>query len=231
MCAPVRLVRRTIRSCILFTPRERAIPNQQSLFPGSHLPGSSSPSGAPIPGLRYQPALISEEEEQALVAALIHLPLKPFEFHGHVGNRRTASFGLRYDYARRGLQLADSPPCFLEPLLIKVAEFAGHAPQDFRQIGINEYRPGAGIGWHRDKPEFDDVVGVSLISPVKMRFRKGSGRGWLRAAQLLEPRSVYLLTGESRKLWEHSIAPVASLRYSLTFRTLAAGEVTLLNTA
>ena len=170
-------------------------------------------------------------EEHALVTALSNLPLKPFEFHGHFGNRRTASFGLRYDYGRRGLQLADSPPPFLQALLKKVAEFAGHAVEDFRQVGINEYRPGAGIGWHRDKPEFGDVVGVSLVSSVKMRFRRRSGRGWTRASQILEPRSVYLLTGEVRELWEHSIAPVTSLRYSLTFRTLVAGEVTLLNTA
>jgi alkylated DNA repair dioxygenase AlkB len=194
-------------------------------------PPSNSPSDALIPGLRYHPALISEVEEHALVTALSNLPLKPFEFHGHLGNRRTASFGLRYDYARGGLQLADSPPRFLDALLLKVAEFAGRALDDFRQVGINEYRPGAGIGWHRDKPEFGDVVGVSLVSTVKMRFRRRSGKGWTRASQILEPRSVYLLTGESRKLWEHSIAPVPSLRYSLTFRTLVAGEVTLLNTA
>ena len=195
-------------------------------------PQSNSKAGALIPkGLRHQAALISEVEEHTLAAALGNLPLKPFEFHGHLGNRRVASFGLRYDYARRGLELADSPPPFLEALLTKVAEFAGHAAADFRQVGINEYRPGAGIGWHRDKPQFGDVVGVSLLSAVKMRFRRRAGKGWIRASQILEARSVYLLTGEARKLWEHSIAAVPALRYSLTFRTLVPGALTFLNTA
>ena len=80
------------------------------------------------------------------------LPLKPFEFQGYFGNRRVQSFGFRYDYGLGGVELAEAPPPFLEPLLSKVAEFAGHAVQGFRQIGISEYRPGSCIGWHRDKP-------------------------------------------------------------------------------
>jgi alkylated DNA repair dioxygenase AlkB len=192
---------------------------QQSLFPQT-----KATSGPLVPeGLRYRPELITEAEEQALAAALGKLPLKPFEFHGYLGNRRVLSFGLRYDYSRRGVEWAEEPPPFLGALRARIAEFAGRSPEEFRQIGINEYRPGAGIGWHRDKPEFGDVVGISLLSAVQMRFRKRSGDGWLRTSHLLESRSVYILTGEARQKWEHSIAPVTSLRYSLTFRTLAPG--------
>ena len=196
------------------TNRDAAIPHQRSLFP--------QPKGPAVPdGLRYQADLINEIEERDLADALGTLPLKPFEFHGHLGNRRVVSFGLRYDYSRAAVESADEPPHFLDPLRIKIAKFAGREVQEFRQIGINEYRPGAGIGWHRDKPQFDVIVGVSLLSPVKMRFRKRDAKGWMRASQILAPRSVYILDGEARKVWEHSIAPVSSLRYSITFRTLA----------
>jgi alkylated DNA repair dioxygenase AlkB len=189
---------------------------QETLFEGS----KKAPAFVP-PGFRYQPDVITPEEEQTLVEEINRLALKPFEFHGYVGNRRTASFGLRYDYTRRMVDVADEPPAFLKNLREKIAIFAGRQPEDFHQIGINEYSPGAGIGWHRDKPEFGDIVGVSLLATVKMRFRKRQGAGWARANHALEGRSGYVLTGDARHVWQHSIPPVASLRYSVTFRTLA----------
>jgi alkylated DNA repair dioxygenase AlkB len=180
------------------------------------------PDAKAIPnGFKYQPNFISKIEERELVTALHSLDLKPFEFHGHQGNRRVISFGLRYNFAKRGVERAASPPDFLYNLRQKVADLAGYAANDFVQIGVNEYSPGAGIGWHRDKAEFGTVVGVSLLSLVKMRFRKSEGDAWARFTHELEPRSLYILSGEIRELWEHSIAPVTSLRYSLTFRTLA----------
>lgn len=176
----------------------------------------------PVPqGFGYMPELIDEAEEDELAIALGTLALKPFEFHGHLGNRRVVSFGLRYDYARRGVELSDPPPRFLDDLRPKIARFAGREAGEFVQIGVNEYRPGAGIGWHRDKPEFGDVVSVSLLYPAKMRFRISKNNRWIRTSHILEPRSVYILTGEAREVWEHSIPPLTSLRYSLTFRTLS----------
>ncbi len=176
-----------------------------------------------LEGLQYRPDFISVTQEQELARALSVLSLKPFEFHGYVGNRRVLSFGLRYDYSRRSVEQAAEPPPFLFNLRELIAGFTGRSAKEFCQIGINEYRPGAGIGWHKDKPEFGDVVGISLLSAVRMRFRKRSGDSWLRTFHLLEPRSIYILTGEVRHEWEHSIAPVAAPRYSLTFRTLAPG--------
>jgi len=93
--------------------------------------------------------------------------------------------------------------------------FAGRRVEEFRQIGVNEYRPGAGIGWHRDKSQFGIIVGVSLLSPAKMRFRRREGDRWIRMSHIVED-------GEARHVWEHSIPPMEALRYSLTFRTLAA---------
>ena len=190
---------------------------QNALFPGL---GSESQRLAPR-GFRYEEDIVSEAEEAALVASLALLDLKPFEFHGHLGNRRVASFGLRYDFARRSVQTADQFPSFLADLRKKVAKFAGRLVDEFRQIGVNQYPPGAGIGWHKDKSQFGVIVGVSLLAPATMRFRRKEGNRWLRVSQGLLPRSIYILEGEARTMWEHSIPPMDALRYSLTFRTLA----------
>jgi alkylated DNA repair dioxygenase AlkB len=193
-------------------------------------PPLDSKAKVPVPqGFRYLPEFLDNAEERALATALSGLDLKPFEFHGHVGNRRVVSFGLRYHYSRRGIERSDPPPPFLDDLRIEIANFASLEPAEFVQLGVNEYRPGAGIGWHRDKSEFGDVVGVSLLHPAKMRFRKRKGDGWVRTSHILEPRSVYLLTGEARQVWEHSIPPLESLRYSLIFRTLVPGAPILLS--
>jgi alkylated DNA repair dioxygenase AlkB len=172
-------------------------------------------------GFRYQEDVITEVEEAALVDWLQKLELKPFEFQGHLANRRVISFGLRYDYSRRTVEAANEFPPFLNELRAKAAEFAGRGVSEFRQAGVNEYRPGAGIGWHKDKALFGIVVGVSLSAAATMRFRRAQGRGWARLAQTIAPRSMYVLSGEARTEWEHSIPPLDQLRYSITFRTLA----------
>jgi alkylated DNA repair dioxygenase AlkB len=172
-------------------------------------------------GFRYQPDFIDPQTEAALVQHLRMLELKPFEFHGHLGNRRVVSFGLRYNYDQREVQNAPQIPTFLDDLRAKAAAFANRSAHEVKQVGINEYRPGAGIGWHRDKPEFGDVIGVSLLMSAKMRLRKQDGQKWERRLLVLQPRSIYLLSGASRREWEHSIPPVEKLRYSIMFRTLA----------
>src|SRR6202451_376814 len=167
------------------------------------------------------PELIDKAEEDELAIALGTLALKPFEFHGHLGNRRVISFGLRYDYSRRSVEAASELPPFLNELRTQAAEFAGRNVNEFRQAGVNEYRPGAGIGWHKDKAQFGMIVGVSLLASATMRFRRAHGRGWARVSQTVAPRSIYVLSGEARTEWEHSIPPLDKLRYSLTFRTLS----------
>jgi alkylated DNA repair dioxygenase AlkB len=172
-------------------------------------------------GFRYQEEAISEEEESVLVTAIESLDLKPFEFHGYIGNRRVINFGFKYDFTRRFVEKADGVPQFLHELLGRAAEFAGNNQDAFQQVGINEYQVGAGIGWHKDKPEFGIIVGVSLLAPATMRFRKKENDNWVRVSQTLKPRSIYLLSGEARTEWEHSVPPLDSLRYAITFRTLA----------
>lgn len=119
------------------------------------------------------------------------------------------------------MEPASAMPDFLNDLLARVAVFAGCEAEAFRQVGVNEYRPGAAIGWHKDKPQFGIVVGVSLLSPARMRFRRAEGGRWERISHEVMPRSVYILSGAARSQWEHSIPPVSDLRYSITFRTLA----------
>jgi alkylated DNA repair dioxygenase AlkB len=181
----------------------------------------AAPAGMPE-GFRYHPDLLSIEEEEALARELGELPFKPFDFQGFLANRRVVSFGYRYDYDSRAVVESAPFPAFLEPLRRRVGAIFGRPAEAFRQVLINEYQPGAGIGWHRDKAQFDDVVGVSLLHPCNLRFRRKSGASWERASLKVEPRSAYLLSGPARREWEHSIPVLDRLRYSITLRTLVA---------
>jgi alkylated DNA repair dioxygenase AlkB len=179
---------------------------------------SDAPPGLPA-GLVYRPEFLSPEEEAGIVGRLEELPFTPFQFHGFEGARRVVSFGWRYDFNEGGLKRAEPFPDWLRPLTRRAADFAGIAEDAFAHALITEYRPGAGIGWHRDRPQFEDVVGVSFLAPCRLRFRLRTPEGWRRAALTPQPRSAYLLRGPARRTWEHSIPPAESLRYSITLRT------------
>jgi alkylated DNA repair dioxygenase AlkB len=171
-------------------------------------------------GFKYQPGLITAAAETELVRQIERLRLKEFQFHGFTGRRRVISFGWRYDFNDRELQKADDIPPFLLPLRDRAAAFAGLSATDLRHVLVTEYAPGAAIGWHRDKGVFNEVIGVSLVSPCRFRFRRKRGQTWERAGLTAEPRSAYLLSGPARREWEHSIPPVDQFRYSITFRNL-----------
>jgi alkylated DNA repair dioxygenase AlkB len=175
-------------------------------------------------GFQYQLDLLSAEEEQLLLDRLGSLPFKEFQFQGFVGKRRVVSYGWRYDFNERVIQRAEDIPAFLLPLREAAAEFAGLAPEQLVQVLLTEYDAGASIGWHRDKKNFGDVIGISLLSACRFRFRRKAGSRWERASLIAEPRSAYLLRGPSRTEWEHSIPAVDALRYSITFRTLRDGS-------
>jgi alkylated DNA repair dioxygenase AlkB len=165
-------------------------------------------------GLKYQADFLSHEEEAALLRNIEALPFKEFEFHGFTGKRRTVSFGWRYDFNGGGLSKTEDMPEFLNGIRARAETFAGNAPGSFQQVLVTEYSPGAGIGWHKDRSVFGDVVGISLLSPCTFRLRKRTRDGFERQTLIAEPRSVYLLRGASRTDWEHSIPGVESLRYS-----------------
>ena len=172
-------------------------------------------------GLAYAPDALTRAQEQALLAELPRLPFREFTFHGFLGKRRVVSFGYRYDHNGGGLAEADPIPEFLKPAREAAARFAGLAPDALKHAHLIEYRPGATIGWHRDRPEFEDVLGLSLLSPCTFRLRRKVCGKWERHSFTAEPRSVYLLRGPARHEWEHSIPALPTLRYSITFRSMA----------
>jgi alkylated DNA repair dioxygenase AlkB len=194
-------------------------------------------------GFHHRPEFVSVEAEAALVDRLGAVEFSTFEMRGVVARRRVAFFGRSYD---AGASAPPPIPDFLAPLRGQLAAWAGVDAAAFAMALINEYTPGAPIGWHRDAPQYGIVAGLSLLSSCRMRFRPYVGPHAHAASSLrapmaaalrpgsagerrtatheivLAPRSAYLLTGDARQSYEHSIPAVASLRYSITFRTLRA---------
>ncbi|TFV36683.1 alpha-ketoglutarate-dependent dioxygenase AlkB [Bradyrhizobium frederickii] len=171
-------------------------------------------------GLRYADKFIEAAVEQDLIGRIAALPLQCFQFGAFEGNRRVASFGYRYDYSLQRLAEAEPIPDWLLPLARRVEAWAGLPEASVRQVLCTEYDIGVGIGWHRDKPQFKEVLGLSLGSACKFRFRRRCGDKWQRHTLEAQPRSLYMMQGEARSQWEHSIPPVEARRYSITFRTM-----------
>ena len=173
-----------------------------------------------VSGLSLVEEAVDSRTERALVAAVDASPLAPFRLGQWIGKRLTCSYGSAYDYARG--RLADAPP--LPEWLVRLREAIvprlHREPAHFVQALVTRYDPGAGIGWHRDRPQYGEVIGLSLGAPAKLRLRQRSVAGFARATLELPPRSAYLLSGEVREHWEHSIAPMDRARLSVTFRTL-----------
>jgi alkylated DNA repair dioxygenase AlkB len=174
-----------------------------------------------IAGLRYQENVIGAADERALIERLGELDLTPFRFHGWVGNRKTHSFGWRYDFDDASFTPGEPIPDWLMPVRERAAAFAELEADEFAHALVARYDPGAGIGWHRDRDVFENVVGISLGAPATLRFRQRLPSGFRRASLEVAPGSAYLLSGEARHDWEHSIAPGEQLRFSITFRTLS----------
>jgi alkylated DNA repair dioxygenase AlkB len=173
-------------------------------------------------GMVYEPEFLTGEEEAALVQLAASLPLKEMNYRGYTARRRVVSYGGKYDFQALRLEAASPLPPQLEPLRAKVAAWVGVAPETFTQTLVAEYREGTPLGWHRDVPDFEDVVGVSLLGEAVMRFRPYPPREPKKADVIklvVQPRSIYLLRGPARWAWQHSVAPTRTLRYSISFRT------------
>jgi len=181
----------------------------------------NQPSAALPEGFAYHPEAISPDDERRVLAGIVALPFEDFQFMGYAGKRRVVSLGWRYDFDQHKALPAEPVPPLFRDLCREVERTSGFAFGDPEQVLVTEYAPGAPIGWHKDRPVFGSVMGLSLAAPCTFRFRKAAGQGkWQRVSLLLEPRSAYLLSGDARWGWEHSIPPVDLLRYSVTFRTL-----------
>jgi alkylated DNA repair dioxygenase AlkB len=185
------------------------------------LQGELFAAGGPaIPGLLLVPDAVTAAEEARLAAQVDAAPLKPFEFGQWRGKRLTAHYGSAYDFARGRLGEAPSLPEWLVALRGRLAPQAGMEPGQLEAALLIRYDPGAGIGWHRDRPQYGEVLGLSLGAPAILRLRRRTADGFERRKVALAPRSLYRLSGEVRWDWEHSIAPIDRTRHSITFRTL-----------
>jgi alkylated DNA repair dioxygenase AlkB len=183
--------------------------------------GGPAPAAPSIPGLDFADGFLDLDQEAALIALIDAEDLTPFRFQQWEGRRLTASFGWNYDFTAGRIAAAAPIPDWLLPTRDRAARFAGLDPSELVQALLIRYDPGAGIGWHRDRPVFSHVVGISLGNPATMRFRRRREGGFDRSTAMLAPRSIYHLTGEVRHGWEHSIAPMDMPRWSITLRSLA----------
>jgi alkylated DNA repair dioxygenase AlkB len=173
-------------------------------------------------GMLYQTEFLTPEEEAQLIAVAASLPLKEMNYRGYTARRRVASYGGKYDFSAQRLEPSAPLPTELGPLRAKIAAWLGVPAEAFTQTLVAEYREGTPLGWHRDVPDFEDVVGVSLLGQGAMRFRPYPPREPKKADVIklaVEPRSIYLLRGPARWAWQHNVAPARELRYSITFRT------------
>jgi alkylated DNA repair dioxygenase AlkB len=176
-------------------------------------------------GYVYEADFLSAAEEAALLAQIRQLPLTAAEYKEFKAKRRIVSYGGRYDFSAQRLNDAEPIAPFLHPLRERIAKWVGQPAELFTHALVAEYSAGTQLGWHRDVPQFDLVVGVSLQSACRMRFRRYPPKPRERSVAIeLEPRSIYRLEGESRWDWQHSIPPTPALRYSITFRTLRAAS-------
>jgi alkylated DNA repair dioxygenase AlkB len=184
-------------------------PIQTSFFTVSNLPE----------GFLYQPGFLTETEESSLIQTFRTLPFSNFDFHGYTARRRVLEFGLEYDFTTREATPTQKFPEFLLPVRERAAKFAGLEPAELVEGMVIEYPPGAPIGWHRDAPQFGIVIGISLASESRMRFKPYKAEG-KPISLTLERRSIYLMRGPARWRFQHSIPALKELRYSITFRTL-----------
>jgi alkylated DNA repair dioxygenase AlkB len=186
------------------------MPRAQPLFDTLELPE----------GFRVEQDFLPPAEEADLIERFRTLEFHEMRMRGVAARRRIIQYGWRYSFESVRVSEGEPLPDFLLPVRDRAAAFAGLQPGALSEALLTEYSPGAPIGWHRDAPPFGDVIGISLVSACRFRFRRGRTGDWRNVELQLEPRSIYLLTGPARSEWEHSIPAVATLRYSITFRTL-----------
>lgn len=177
-------------------------------------------------GFLYRKNFISAAEEQELIEGIQKVQLEPFKYYQFTGKRRTASFGWQYEFGASEITAAPEMPPFLLPLRVRAGKVFNIDPNSLVQTSIIEYSTGSPIGWHRDIPQFGIVVGISLGAACRMKFRKYSrvrskkvDRNEVLSIEL-QPRSIYLMSGAAREIWQHSIPPVKQLRYAIMMRTL-----------
>jgi alkylated DNA repair dioxygenase AlkB len=174
-------------------------------------------------GFSYYPNFITEAEEKDLMKAVSKASLHAFRFQGFEAKRKVASFGYDWSFDKQRLVKGKEIPPEFEGLIAKVAGHMGIPPTKISELLVTEYPVGSVINWHRDAPPFDWVMGISLMADCIFRLRPYDKAKQSRRSLVSFPvgrRSLYLMQGEARTDWQHSTAPVAAVRYSITLRTL-----------
>lgn len=174
-------------------------------------------------GFHYYPGFITEQEENELVALIQKYPLHNMVFQGFEAKRKVMSFGYDYHFNNRTLTEGEPIPAEFSPIISKVAKQLNIPAEKFAKVLLTEYAAGTVINWHRDAPPFEKIAGISLLSDCTFKLRPYDKAKQTRSATrsfIAQRRSLYLMEGEARQEWEHSIAPVKGLRYSITIRTL-----------
>ena len=184
------------------------------------------PRGAPPEGFVYAGGILTAEEETTLLAELDGLRFDPIVLHGRPARRMARHYGLDYDYRARTPGPGEPIPEWLSWPRARAAAFADVEPEQLVEILVQRYPAGSTMGWHRDAPAFDIVVGLSLGAAARLRFQRGKGELREVWERVLEPRSGYVLAGPARWSWQHSIPPAKERRYSITFRTLRTPSAT-----
>jgi alkylated DNA repair dioxygenase AlkB len=174
-------------------------------------------------GFLYFRDFITPEEEIVLYHEILKTELHTFHFQGYEAKRKVASFGYDYSFERQSLSKGKEIPSSFHALIEKVAKHLSIDHKDFAELLLTEYPVGAVINWHRDAFPFDVIVGVSLLSDCFFKLRPHDKQKQSRSSVISFPvkqRSLYVIQGEARTDWQHSISPVKSVRYSITLRTL-----------
>jgi alkylated DNA repair protein (DNA oxidative demethylase) len=206
------------------SPVNRSLEGQSEPAASQSSDSNASEQGSGPDGFVYRPDILSEPEEKTLVEILAALDYEEIKMHGVVARRAARRYGFGYDYNRRSAVPGGAEP--LPSWLLSLRERCGEAltgtsGEEFVQALVQCYPPGAPIGWHRDSPSYDMIIGVSLLAVARLRFRRGAAKDREYHEMRLEPRSGYLLSGPARWEWEHHIPPTQSLRYSITLRSLS----------
>lgn len=197
-------------------------PSQKAEFSLEH---NLNPDIEVISGLTYIPDYINVDEQKALMDKLDQQEwlIKT--------QRRIQCFGYKYDFKEGSFisstYLGDLPD-WIQPLVNRLAS-DGLMPNSPDQVIVNEYQPGEGIVSHIDCiPCFGNIISIlSLGSPCVMDFSHSQTKE--EAKLLLQPRSLLVLQGAARYVWQHGIAAcdreqyggkefVRTRRVSLTFR-------------
>lgn len=189
----------------------------------SQLPLFDTPTSLPN-GFVYRPHFITVRESHELLSYIEHLPLQEsVNRDGYRARRTHMNFGASYDFREGKIVMGPPLPHWLTPLACKIAKWLHIPKAHVIEALVQEYPIKAGIGWHRDNESFEHIIGVSLLGWCTLRLRRlrrTSQAGSDMSKITLEPCSAYILQGDSRWLYQHSIPPVTAKRYSITFRTL-----------